>query len=72
MIDPKLLNRINELAKKENLTEQEKMEQALLRKEYIRQFKMGFKQQLESIKVVDPNGKDVTPKKIKEKRENNE
>jgi len=43
MIDPKLLNRINELAKKENLTEQEKMEQALLRKEYIRQFKMGFK-----------------------------
>ena len=71
MIDPKLLNRINELAKKENLTEQEKMEQALLRKEYIRQFKMGFKQQLESIKVVDPNGKDVTPKKIKEKRENN-
>ncbi len=48
------------------------MEQALLRKEYIRQFKMGFKQQLESIKVVDPNGKDVTPKKIKEKRENNE
>lgn len=72
MIDPKLLNRINELTKKENLTEQEKMEQALLRKEYIRQFKMGFKQQLESIKVVDPNGKDVTPKKIKEKRENNE
>ena len=72
MIDPKLLNRINELAKKESLTEQEKMEQSLLRKEYIRQFKMGFKQQLESIKIVDPNGNDVTPQKIKEKRENNE
>lgn len=70
MIDPKLLNRINELANKKTLSETEKKEQVELRKEYIKQFKAGFKQQLESIKVIDQEGNDVTPKKIKEKREN--
>ena len=56
MIDQKLINRINELAKKQKevgLTDKEKEEQALLREEYLRLFKEGFKQRLESIKFVD-------------------
>ena len=70
-IDQKLLDRINELARKKKtvgLTEDETVEQAALRKEYIKQFRAGFEQQLTSIKVVDENGNDVTPQKIKNKR----
>lgn len=55
MIDPKLIERINYLANKkktEGLTEEELIEQDKLRKEYLRLFKEGFRQQLDSIKVV--------------------
>ena len=38
-MDKKLLDRINELANKKELTVEEKQEQANLRKEYLRQFK---------------------------------
>ena len=58
MIDQKLIERINFLAnksKKEGLTEEEKVEQANLRLEYLRLFKAGFKQQLDSIKIVKEN-----------------
>lgn len=66
-----LINRINELAKKkknEGLTPEEIVEQKSLREQYLKLFKAGFKQQVESIKVVDELGNDVTPKKIKELR----
>lgn len=63
MIDPKLIERINHLAHKENLTQAEKEEQAKLRKEYVRQFKEGFRQTLDNVKVVDEEGNDITPKK---------
>ena len=56
MIDPKLIERINALAKKEKeagLTEAEKELQAELREEYLRLFKEGFKQRLENIVFVD-------------------
>ena len=52
MIDQKLIDRINYLANKsknEGLTEEEKVEQANLRQEYLRLFKEGFRQRLESI-----------------------
>lgn len=55
MIDPKLIERINYLANKkktEGLTAEELKEQETLRKEYLRLFKEGFRQQLDSIKVV--------------------
>ena len=55
MIDPKLIERINFLANKKKsvgLTQEEQKEQEELRKEYLRLFKMGFRQQLDSIKVV--------------------
>lgn len=59
MIDQKLIDRINFLANKskteEGLTEEELAEQAELRKEYLRLFREGFRQRLESIKVVKGN-----------------
>lgn len=64
MIDQKLINRINELAaisKQRKLTEKEEIERKQLREEYLKQFKAGFRQQLDGVKVVDKKGNDVTP-----------
>ena len=55
MIDEKMIERINYLANKsknEGLSEEEKQEQAELRQEYLRLFREGLRQRLESIKVV--------------------
>ncbi len=53
------LDRINELYKKQvevGLTEEEKVEQTKLRKEYIKAFRNNLKSQLDSIVIVDENG----------------
>lgn len=63
-----LLARINFLANKkktEGLSEAELEEQAKLRQEYLKEFRAGFKERLMSIKVVDEDGSDVTPEKLK-------
>ena len=68
MISQEKLNRINELARKKTktgLSEDEKQEQAQLRQEYLADFRSGFTQQIESIKVVDQEGKDLTPEKVR-------
>ena len=65
MIDPKLIARINELAKiakERELTSEEIIERDKLRQEYIKEFKKGFRQQLESIKIVDENGNEINNK----------
>lgn len=70
-IDEKLIQRINELAKKKKesgLTLKEQKEQKQLRETYLKEFRKGFVDQLHSIKVVDPNGKDVTPYKLKNEK----
>lgn len=75
MITEEKLARINELAnksKREPLTEQEKQEQAKLREEYLQGVRQSFTNQFKSMKVIDPAGNDVTPKKVKEMRENKE
>lgn len=62
------LDRINELArlsKKRTLSDEELEEQAVLREEYIAAFRESFRAHIEGIKVVDPEGKDVTPEKVK-------
>lgn len=67
-IDGVDLDRINELAKKKNtegLTQAEAKEQSKLRKAYLDSFREKFKQQLESTRVIDPEGNDVTPEKVK-------
>lgn len=63
------LARINELAhksKKEGLTDKEKAEQQELRKYYLKTLRESFKNELETVTVIDPEGQDVTPKKLKE------
>ncbi|PTQ80361.1 uncharacterized protein YnzC (UPF0291/DUF896 family) [Trichococcus patagoniensis] len=66
----KLLNRINELARKAKtpggLTETEKIEQQQLRQTYIKSFRSSFDDILLNSKVVDPEGNDITPKKLVE------
>ena len=52
-------DRINELSRKskaEGLTEAEKQEQAILRKEFIANVRMNLKSQLDSIDMVNPDG----------------
>ena len=63
------LNRINELAKKskteEGLSVEEKEEQKALRQKYINSLRSSFTNQITSLKVIDPEGTDVTPEKVK-------
>ncbi|HLR15917.1 MAG TPA: DUF896 domain-containing protein [Bacillota bacterium] len=71
MISDKELERINTLArksKKEGLTKEEKSEQYKLRQKYLKSIRQSFKNQLHSVKVIDPEGTDVTPKKLKEEQ----
>lgn len=69
MITKEKLARINELAnkaKRKTLTKAEKNEQAKLRQEYLQGVRQSFKNQFKSMKVVDPEGTDVTPQKVKD------
>lgn len=53
------LDRINELArkaKKSGLTEEEKKEQALLRREYIATIRMNLRTQLDQIDIQEKDG----------------
>lgn len=68
-ISDELIKEINELAHKSKmvgLTDEEKVRQQKLRQEYLKVFRSGFMQQLQSIKVVDEKGNDVTPQKLKD------
>ena len=63
-----LIQRINALAAKQKadeLSPEEKVEQAQLRQEYLKIFRGNFKQVLTNTKVVDPKGKDITPSRLK-------
>jgi uncharacterized protein YnzC (UPF0291/DUF896 family) len=56
LITKEKIDRINQLAhksKKEGLTEEEKVEQQLLRQEYIAAFRENLKAQLDMIEFVD-------------------
>ena len=58
-MEQKKIDRINELAKKmkvEGLTEEEKAEQAVLRREYIDSFKRSLTGQLDNMYIVDEKG----------------
>ncbi|WP_314354341.1 DUF896 family protein [uncultured Granulicatella sp.] len=69
MLDPKKIERINELARKkktEGLTPSEQNEQLLLRQEYLEAFRGGMRNHIEGLKVVDEEGNDVTPEKLKQ------
>jgi uncharacterized protein YnzC (UPF0291/DUF896 family) len=71
MLSKEKLARISELAnkaKKDGLTAEEKQEQNALRAEYLMAFRSNFKDHLHTIKVVDKEGNDVTPKKLKDSK----
>lgn len=63
-----MLKRINELAKKqreEGLTNAEKVEQQVLREDYLRAIRGQVLQSFSGMKVIDPDGNDVTPEKVR-------
>ncbi len=58
-MDPKKIERINELARKkkaEGLTEEESREQAALRQEYLAGYRENLKAMLDSIVVQEKDG----------------
>ena len=64
----KLIQRINELAKKsreEGLSEAEKSEQAELRKQYIQKFRQGMENTLSNVYIMDEKG---NKKKVEKKK----
>ena len=74
MLEKSRLDRINELAKKaktERLTEEEKIEQEQLRKEYIEKFRENFKGQLKKIKFVEDLSEDELKQIAKDKMKQN-
>ncbi|MDG2543361.1 DUF896 domain-containing protein [Lactiplantibacillus plantarum] len=69
MISKELLAQINELAHKakaEGLTELEEAERQELRQKYLKEFRAGFRQQVEMLQVYDKDGKEVTPEKVRQ------
>ncbi|WP_067728917.1 DUF896 domain-containing protein [Oceanobacillus damuensis] len=74
MLSKQKLERINILAKKsknEGLTDKEKEEQKTLREEYLNNVRSSFKNQFKTMTVIDPEGNDVTPKKVRDLQERN-
>ncbi|SFT13520.1 DUF896 domain-containing protein [Paenibacillus sp. BC26] len=66
-----ILNRINELSRKQKdtgLTDAEQTEQAELRKEYLRIFRGSVGSLLLHSTIIDPDGNDVTPEKLKQEQ----
>ncbi|MDY5846915.1 MAG: DUF896 domain-containing protein [Bariatricus sp.] len=58
-MDEKKIARINELyhkSKAEGLTEKEKKEQQILRREYVEAFKMSLRGQLNNISIQEKDG----------------
>ena len=63
------IDRINELARKkktEGLTGAEKIEQERLREEYIEGYRRSIRHHIEGLKIVDEEGNNITPAKLKE------
>ncbi len=65
------IKRINELyhkSKKEGLTEEEKKEQASLRKQYVESIKCNIRASLDNVSIVEPDGTVTDLKDIKNKK----
>ncbi len=65
------IKRINELyhkSKKEGLTEEEKKEQASLRKQYVESIKSNIRASLDNVSIVEPDGTVTELKDIKNKK----
>ncbi|WP_050614884.1 DUF896 domain-containing protein [Bacillus testis] len=72
MLSKEKIARINELSKKSKtigLTSHEAKEQTQLRSEYLQTFRKSMVQTIENMTVLDPEGNDVTPDKVKKIKE---
>jgi len=71
MLPANKMKRINELSKKSKtsgLSIEEAKEQTQLRKEYLETFRSSMRDTIENVKVLDAEGNDVTPGKVKDAR----
>ncbi|WP_108308010.1 DUF896 domain-containing protein [Metalysinibacillus jejuensis] len=69
MLSQEKIARINELSKKAKagiLTEEEAKERSMLRKEYLTSFRQSMRNTIENVTVMDEQGNDVTPEKVKQ------
>jgi len=69
LLSKEKLSRINELSRKSKtsgLSIEEAKEQSALRKEYLETFRSTMRDTIESVKIIDPEGNDVTPLKVQE------
>ncbi|MBD1379319.1 DUF896 domain-containing protein [Metabacillus arenae] len=74
MLSKDKIARINQLSKKSKtvgLSNIESKEQQQLREEYLKSFRKSMKKTLKNVKVVDPEGNDVTPNKLKQEQNKN-
>ncbi|KIL45022.1 DUF896 domain-containing protein [Jeotgalibacillus soli] len=74
MLPKEKMDRINVLSAKsktEGLSNEEIIEQQSLRQEYLAAFRGSMKQTIEGVRVFDPNGEEVTPKKLREVQKSN-
>ena len=60
------INELSKLAKAGKLTEEQAKERTALRKEYLDVFRSTMRDTIEHVKVVDEDGNDVTPEKLKQ------
>lgn len=66
-----ILGRINELAKKQRqagLTNAERVEQQVLREDYLREIRGQVINTFSGMKILDPLGSDVTPEKLRKEK----
>lgn len=73
LLSKEKIARINELAKKAKqtgLSETEAKEQTKLRSEYLASLRSSMLNTLSTVKVIDPEGNDVTPEKLKQMQKN--
>lgn len=69
-MEKKKLDRINELAKKQRegrLTDAEKLEQQLLRQEYVAEFRASLRGTLDNTYIQNPDGTKI---KVEKKKNN--
>lgn len=67
------LTRINKLAQKQRegaLTAAERAEQQVLRTEYLREIRGQVLSTFSGLSIVDPDGNDVTPEKLRNEQKN--
>jgi len=68
MLSKEKLERISFLSKRSKTTGlsiEEAKEQTKLRQEYLVAFRSSMRETIENVKVIDPDGTDVTPEKVK-------